>query len=402
VQDCPEEGGHTTLNLRQLKDPLAIGAGNLVSSLIGALFWLFLATLLGPESYGELNFLLSLSVLVGSLAVGGLNNTIITFLAKGNNRLFRQASNLILITSAVASLVLALLGYITAAILVLGTNAFSMAIAENLGRKYYKRFALLTITNRLLQVSLALVLYYLIGVPGIILGYAIGSIIVGYRFFVIRDFSLSFDEIRTKKSLTLHSFVFASQSVSMNFDKLIIVPIAGFAMLGVYQVGFQFLMFLSIIPGSLYQYLLPQEASGIERRYVKILGLVAAIAMATAGYFMVPIIIGNFFPTYTEGVQSAQILAFGVIPLTINSLLNSRLLGTEVSKPVLVGSASYVISLVSLLLLLKEPLGLSGLALSVILSLSTQCLMTWILQRRPHTISNVADHSNGIDQLGRG
>jgi hypothetical protein len=74
----------------------------------------------------------------------------------------------------------------------------------------------------------------------------------------------------------------------MYFDKLVIAPIAGFVILGLYQFGYQFLMFLSVIPASLYQYLLSQEASGMDRPTVKKLGLMISIVLAIFPYFLFP------------------------------------------------------------------------------------------------------------------
>jgi O-antigen/teichoic acid export membrane protein len=370
------------LNLRHIIEPSLVGTGNLVASTIGAAFWLLLASILDASSYGEINYQLALASLLAIASLMGLNNTIMTYLAKGNEMLLKQASFLVLLLASIFSIILALLNQMPAAILLIGLVAFTFTIAEILGRKQYRNYALVVMMNRGLQFGLSISLYYVIGLHGIIIGYTLSSLILGYRLFLINKVSLSLSEIKPKMSFTMHALSLSlSQSLSMYFDKLIIAPISGFAILGLYQFGFQFLMFLSVIPASLFQYLLPQEASGIERRAVKKLGLILSTTLAIVSYFSIPYIIQWFFPNYVEAITSAQIMVFGVIPLTLNSILNSRLLGRGNSRPVLIGSAVYIASLVCLIFILKDVLGLVGFGLSVVISLSLQSLTIWLVQK---------------------
>jgi O-antigen/teichoic acid export membrane protein len=370
------------LNLRHIIEPSLVGAGNLIGSTIGAAFWLLLASILDASSYGEINYQLALASLLATASLMGFNNTIMTYLAKGNEMLLKQASFLVLLLASIAAAILALLNQVPAAILLIGIVAFTFTIAEILGRKQYRNYALVVITNRGLQFALSISLYYAIGVQGIIIGYTLSSIILGYRLFLINKSSLSLSQIKPKMRFTMHAFSLSlSQSVSLYFDKLIIGPIAGFAILGLYQLGFQFLMFLAVIPASLFQYLLPQEASGTERNVVKKIGLIVSVTLAVVSYFSIPYIIQWLFPNYMEAITSAQIMVFGVIPLTLNSIMNSRLLGRENSMPVLIGSAVYITSLVCMLVMLKDVLGLIGFGLSVVVSLSLQSLTLWLVQR---------------------
>jgi O-antigen/teichoic acid export membrane protein len=369
-------------------DPTLIGAGNLIGNIISGIFWLVIASILNVYDYGQINYQLAVASLLATGSLLGLNTTIITFLSKGNELLLKQASFLVLLLTSIIAVALTLFNQVAVALLLLGINAFTITIAEAIGRKRYKRYALVVIANRLIQVGLAIALYYVIGSQGIIIGYAGASLILGYRlFFLVKETvettSLSTSEVRPKMRYTMHAFSLSlSQTLSMYFDKLIIVPIAGFEILGLYQFGYQFLMFLSVIPASLYQYLLSQEASGMDRPTVKKLGLMISIILAVLFYFSIPYFIRWFFPHYNDAITSAQIMVFGIIPITLNSIMNSKLLGRENTRPVLIGSATYIVSLTSLLLLLKDNLGLVGLALSPVISQSLQSLAIWLASRR--------------------
>jgi O-antigen/teichoic acid export membrane protein len=378
------------LNLRQMIDPTLIGLGILVANIISGAFWLLIAAIVNVYDFGHINYQVALASILAAGSLLGLNNTIITFLSKGNELLLKQSSFLVLLLTSTIAIVLALFNQVGVAILLLGINAFSITLAEATGRKHYKRYALVMIANRALQLVLSIALYYVIGPQGIIIGYAGSSLILGYRlFFLVKETAasttslLSMSEVRPKMRFTMHAFSLSlSQVLSMYFDKLVIAPIAGFAILGLYQFGYQFLMFLSVIPASLYQYLLSQEASGIDRPTVKKLGLTISIVLAIFSYFFIPYFIRWFFPQYSDAITSAQIMVFGIIPITLNSIMNSSLLGREDTRPVLIGSATYVASLVSLLLLLKDNFGLVGLALSPVISQSLQSLAIWLASRK--------------------
>jgi O-antigen/teichoic acid export membrane protein len=367
---------------KNMFEPLLLGSGNLIASVIGALFWLVLASIVTVTSYGELNYYIAAATLASVLSLAGVNFTTMTYLAKGFEKILGQANVLVLILSSFSAIILVTItNNISAALLVLASSTFAMTYAEFLGRKNYKGYSILIIVNRAAQVLVSLGLYYFLGINGIILGYVLAYLVLSYPFFrSIKSATLSFEEIRQKISFSLHSYsISVSQAIATYADKLLIAPIFGFEMLGLYQLGFQFLMFLAFIPSSLYQYLLPQEASGIERKGVRRIGLVISIVFAVTLFFTLPLVIERFFPKYTEATSVAQVMILGVIPLTISSLINSRLLGMAKSKPVLIGSATYVSSLLILLYLLGSHFGLLGLGMATIISSSIQCAFLWII-----------------------
>src|SRR5919198_2632444 len=150
------------------KDLVFVTAGNTTGSLVSAIFWLFIASLLTVHDYGLVNYYLSLSLLLSVLSLLGLNTTVITFLSKGNEKLKFQANQLVLISNCLAIILLLIfIKSLAAGILLLAISFYTMSWAEILGRKENRKYAIVVMSQRFLQVILSLLLYYFIGLNGL-------------------------------------------------------------------------------------------------------------------------------------------------------------------------------------------------------------------------------------------
>ena len=79
---------------------------------------------------------------------------------------------------------------------------------------------------------------------------------------------------------------------------------------------------------------------------LKLFTFFSSIAIAIFGITILPLIIPEFFPKYTETVDAIQIMSIVIGPSTIALILESQFLGSEKSKVVLIGA---IISLVILI-----------------------------------------------------
>jgi len=68
----------------KIKDVLNVGIGNVAASAISAIFWLYVATILGTEKYGEISYLLAIANIAYVVCFLGSGNTITVFTAKEN------------------------------------------------------------------------------------------------------------------------------------------------------------------------------------------------------------------------------------------------------------------------------------------------------------------------------
>jgi O-antigen/teichoic acid export membrane protein len=174
-------------------------------------------------------------------------------------------------------------------------------------------------------------------------------------------------------NFTMHSFgLKVSECLSTSLDKVIVGAVFGFYALGIYQLGFQFVLFLSIIPLSLHSYLLPEEASGRVGKNVKFLGFLLAVIAAGLASSLAPYILEIFFRKFSEGADVVGVMCISIIPIAVTKILNASLLGRENSKKVLLGGLVYVLSLALGFVTLGTLLGIHGLAISVVLASAIQ------------------------------
>jgi O-antigen/teichoic acid export membrane protein len=273
------------------------------------------------------------------------------------------------------------------ALLIISIRLFSMLTAYILGNKHYYEFFRLSIVNSVSKVALSTVLFFVIGVNGIILGFSIPMLILSVIWLlpIINDRGkgLRFNEVRSNIRLVTSTYSLVVAGALTSFiDKIIIAPVFGYNTLGLYQLGYQFLSFISLIPGSLFQYLLPQEASGVNRMLIKKLGLVLSFALALILFIITPYIITILFPKYVDAIDNTRVMILGVIPSAVTAVLTSSLLGKGNSKVILLGSLAYIASLIPLLIILGSKIGLIGLGLSLTIALSVQTIALYILYKK--------------------
>lgn len=359
------------------KGLLDVSSGNVAASLISGAFWLLLASLMSNEEYGEINYYFSITMVAAGLSIMGLNVTVMTYLAKGEEKVKNQANFVVLATSCgIGLLTYLLINHLPVVLLLLGISWFTMIQAANLGRRDYKKFSYTIISQRIILVPLAVLLYFLIGINGVLIGYALSTFVFSYSFFKsLNKSDIRLRNLRPKFKFTMHSFsTTISDRVSLHIDKLLIGPLLGFTILGSYQFGFQFMLFLTLIPISIYQYLLPKEASGKESSKIVVIGLGVAVIFSVTFFLTIPFVIETFFAHFKQSIQAAQIMIFGIIPMTISSVIISKLFARGKSKPPFISSLMRVTSLVILILFLGTSFELIGLAFAILISLTIQCI----------------------------
>jgi O-antigen/teichoic acid export membrane protein len=361
---------------KKFKDLGIVGIGNITASLISGIFWFYFASLLGAEQYGEVSYYIAIAGVASTLAFLGLGNAIIVYTAKGQK--IQPPIFIVGLISSVITLfaVFLIFSKIGMSLYILGFVIFSLATAEILGKKQYKNYSGYLITQKVLMVGFALFFYYYIGLEGVILGIAFSFLPYIKRIYSsLKKDKIDFSLIRPRIGFIINSYALdLSRTFSGYTDKLIIAPIFGFAILGNYQLGIQVLAILTILPGIVYQYILPRDSSGDSNKKLKKLTIGISVILAGLGFILAPIILPVFFPKFIEAIEVIQIVSISIIPSTINLMYISKFLGNELTKIVLLGSGIFLFVQIISILILGELLGVNGVAMALVLGASIEAI----------------------------
>ena len=147
-------------NIRGLRNVATIGSSNIIGTAITSVFWISIAGLLGTESYGELSYFLAIIGISSIIAMIGGGYTMQVYAAKGV-KIESSLYFLGIIASTVAAIILFLMfENFGVSICVIGIVAFNLILFEILGKKLYKKYFKIFVTQKILFVILALIFYF--------------------------------------------------------------------------------------------------------------------------------------------------------------------------------------------------------------------------------------------------
>jgi O-antigen/teichoic acid export membrane protein len=368
----------------KFKDLTSLGIANILSSAISGIFWIYLATVIDTDSYGEIGYYITIASVAAVISSLGASNFMTVYTAKGQD-LKKPLTILIGISSIVTSLVLFLILFnLGVSIYILGYAIFSLFISELLGKKLYVKFAKITVIQRALMVGLAFSLFYVLGSDGVIVGISLSFIPFVIIFLIsIKNKKNDFSNLKNKKSFLMNNYVLdLSRTFSGSLDKIIIAPIFGFAILGNYYLGMQIFSILLILPSVVFYYILPQDASGINHVKLKKILVSLSVFIAIVSVLLAPYIIPYLFPKFTDAIQIIQILSIGLIPATINLIFISEFLGAEKSKIIVYGSGVAIIIQIPSIFVLGDLIGVNGLAIASVLAGGGEAIFLFVIKKR--------------------
>ena len=354
----------------QAKNLTAVGISNVIANGISGIFWIYLASLLGVEGYGELGYLLAIMGTIGSLASFGTINTLIVYVSKGE-KIQATIFCIVLISATIIGIISYFVFQNEAiAIYPLGYVIFSSVLFDLLGRKSFVNYGKYMIIQRVIMVSLALLLYQQYGINGIVLGYSLSFfpfIFLMYRGF--KESRIDFSILRGKTIFITNNYVtHVLKIIYLNIDKLMIFPLFGSMVLGPYQLGFQIFSIAMLLPNIVIQYTLPHDAIGAKNIKLKKIAVIVCIIITVLAILGAPIIIPEIFPEFKESVEVVQIMSLALIPSSLSVLYSSELLGSERSKIVLFGAIIGISVIVIGIFTLGKHYGLVGLTASFVIA----------------------------------
>ncbi len=366
----------------KLKDLSFLSSATISANVIGGLFWIYMATLLSTEEYGEIGYYIGIATITSAITLFGAANTLIVYGAKGLK--IQPVVNFIAVFSSIigATILFVIFGNYGISVYTIGYVIFTLATSDLLGLKLYKNYAIYLVTQKIIMVSLTILFYYIFGPDTIIIAISISFFPFLPKVYRELRKTKDFSFYRLKKNFILNNYVMDISALFRGYlDKLIIAPILGFALLGNYHLGIQFFSIIGILPMIIYQYILPQESSGINTKKLKIIAVIASIILAILGYTISPILLPIFFPKFIEAIQIIKILSIALIPATIVTMFQSKYLATEKPKFIVIGSIIFVVSQISGIIILGNLFGINGIAGTMIIALSSECIYFYILDK---------------------
>ncbi len=377
--------------LYKLRDLTAVGTATIVSTGISGIFWLYLASLLGTEGYGQLSYLIAIAGTTSVLASLGSENTLIVYRAKAVT-LQATIFCIVLISGLIASVALFFVtDNASMSFYPLGYIIFHLSIAELLGRKLYKNYSIVIIIQRISMVGLALLFYHFLGINGIILGYAISQ--YPYLVIVIRGFKESKINLKLLKPrlgfMMNNYFLDLLHTLGSYVDKLIIFPLFGAVILGNYALGYQILAITSLAPLIVYQYVLPHDATGQNNQKLKKLTIIITVFIVILTIILAPYVIPILFNEFDQSVEIVQIMSLNAIPGSFALMYKSEFLGKEKSKIVLIGSGLSLLTVILGVLILSTYLKIHGAALAIVLAAVVEAIYYYLMKHKKiHYTSN--------------
>ena len=341
-----------------------------IPAIIGAIFWFYIASLVGVEDYGEITYYITIAGIVSGITMLGTQNSLTVYAAKGEKLLPIVSLITFPISAIGAIIVFFMLFNLGASIHVFSYVIFSLVTAEFLGRKLFKSYMKITIIQKLLMVAFSIPLYYLLGSDGIIIGISLSFIpfiVLFYKEF--KNTKINFSVLKSKKEFMINNYLLSfTRMFAGSVDKIVIVPIFGFTVLGNYALGMQFYVIMLIIPNIIYQYVLPQDAAGNPSTVLKKLTVFVSVILTILGIVLAPIIIELMFPEFLDAVIIVQIISLGVIPGTLNFMYISKFLGNLQNKIVLISSGIFLVTIVLGIIFLGEFYNVYGIAAAFVLA----------------------------------
>ena len=365
------------------KGLLSIGFADIVGSAISGLFWLYIASQVNPDVFGELIYFISIAGLAQLVSLIGSSNALTVYTAKN----VKIQSTLFLISLLATAISLATItiffNRIDAGLLAVGFVLFSLVNSVILGNKLFVKYSKLVLSQKILTLILGLGLYFVFDVYGIIYGLALSYI--PHLVIFVKEFSrtkIDFTLLKTRRGFIINNYVMnLTAGLGGTVDKLIIAPVLGFALLGNYSLAAQMLTMMMMFSAVVYKYLLPLDASGESNKKIRQIALVISIIIATLGVTILPNVIDWLFPKFIDAKDAIQIMSLGVVPGTISILYGSKFLGMEKSKIVMIPKFVSLGVVIGGFLYFGPIYGTVGLAWVIVTALTWESIFLFIMNR---------------------
>jgi O-antigen/teichoic acid export membrane protein len=350
---------------------------------ITAIFWFIIAALLVPSEYGQIQYFISIAGLAYTISLLGTQSVITVYTAK-KVKLQSTLTIISLITGIVsAGIILLLFSKVEVSFLLIAFILNDIGLGYVLGKKFFGTYSKYFLLQKSLTFVLGISFYFIFGPEGIIFGIALSYIhFIIIILKILRESKINFPLLKSRIGFVGNNYSINLIGIAKNnLDKIIIMPLVGFEILGNYALSLQVFFVLTMFSKIIYNYTLPHDSTGDTKIRIKILALISAIVITIFGITIIPMIMPVIFPEYVESVMAIQVISLAVIPSTITLMVTSKLLGNEDSKIILISRIIFASTIISLILILTPIYGIVGTTASFVAASTIQSIILFTYQR---------------------
>ena len=383
--------------INKFRDLTFFSTATIVTNGIGGVFWLYMASLLGTEGYGEISYIISIAVISSTISLAGMSNIIIVYSAK-NIKIQSTVFLIGLISSGITATIIFffIAKDVTISLYIIGFVMYTLVTAELIGRKLFFKYSKIIVVQKIFLIIFSIILYHLIGLQGIVLGISLSFLIFGFILYQsFKEIKIDFSIFKGRYRFAINSFLLdISLAFNGSLDKIIIVPLLGFSLLGNYQLGLQFISLAYLVPGMLFAYILTHDSSGNSTKFIKRIIITISIVITIITIILSPILVPILFPKFLEAIVVIQIMSIGIIPSAIVSTYISKYLGAANSKIVIIGSGIFLGIQIISIIILGNIYGLNGVAVSGAISVFIHMVYFVMIDR----FQNKSQSTTGIQK----
>ena len=127
-----------------------LSTSDITGTIISSVFWFYIASVIQPDKYGEIFYLISIVAIAFNLSNIGTQNNMVVLTAKGKN-LESTLSFISLMFGAVSSFILIIIFYqIDIIILLFGYIINSLSLGYLIGKQFYPQYAKYLLLQKIL------------------------------------------------------------------------------------------------------------------------------------------------------------------------------------------------------------------------------------------------------------
>ena len=317
-----------------------IGSASIIGSAISAAFWLLVASLLSVEEYGEISYFIAIASL-GICCIVGSPQTLTVYSTR-HPKIIPTLLLLTLIFAGIGSVFAFLIFQRFEVIyLIFSFTVLEVSLTLLLGKKLYSKYSKFFLTQKILQFVIGISLSFSLGLNGVLIGITLANFsLIPIFYKELRNYKIDLSLLKPKKEFIVNNqMIYLISVFRRDIDKIVIVPLLGFTVLGNFALTLQFYTIMMIISSISFKYLLPKDVGGEKNARLKKFLILVSVLIALSGFFFSPYFIENFFTKFSESIIPIQIASFCVIPSTISMILFSKILALEKSRFLIIANS---------------------------------------------------------------